>query len=95
MAAYLQLSFFYGKSFIFGEAFQIMSFSVSLFASLQLDWAITTGRLLGPATCLLHKDGGVSLSVLSKNKTNELAGLFSTATPFVLSAEQGNWEHHF
>ena len=27
------------------------------FASLQLDWATTTGRLLGPAPCLPHEDG--------------------------------------
>ena len=36
------------KIFRFGEASQIISFSLALFASLQLNWATTTGRLLGP-----------------------------------------------
>ena len=30
------------------------------------------------ATCLLHKGGGVPLSVLPKDTTSEVAGLFST-----------------
>ena len=32
-------------------------------------------------TCLPHKGGGVSLSVLPKDTTRELAGLFSTTFP--------------
>ena len=47
------------------------------FESLELDWAITMGRLLGPTTCLPHKDGGIPLSVLPKDTTSKLAGLFS------------------
>ena len=39
----------------------------ALFASLQLDWAIATGRLLGPTTCLPHKDRGILLSILPKD----------------------------
>ena len=57
-------------------AFQIMNFSPPLFASLQLDWATITDRLLGPATCLPHKDGTILLSVLPKDATSKLAGLF-------------------
>ena len=34
------------------------------FACLLSDWATTTGRLLGLATCLPHKNGGISLSEL-------------------------------
>ena len=48
------------------------------FASLQLDWATTTGRLLGHTSCLPHKDRGIPLSVLPMNTTAKLAGLFST-----------------
>ena len=50
----------------------------ALFAILQLDWAITTGRLLGPITCLPQKDGSIPLSVLPKDTTSKLAGLFFT-----------------
>ena len=50
----------------------------ALFVSLQLGWAITTGRLLGPATCLPYEDGGIPLSALPKDTTSKLAGLFST-----------------
>ena len=32
-------------------------------------------------TCLPHKGGGVPLSVLPKDTTSELAGLFSTTSP--------------
>ena len=52
------------------------------FASLQLDWATTTGRLLGPTTCLPHENGGISLSALPKDTTNKLAGLFFTLSLF-------------
>ena len=44
--------------------------------------ATTTGKLLGPTTCLPHKDGGVPLSVLPMDTTSKLAGLFSTLSPF-------------
>ena len=37
------------------------------FASLQLDWATTSGELLGPTTCLPHKDEGIPLSALPKD----------------------------
>ena len=63
---------------IFGVASQIMSFSSALFAGLQFNWVTTTGRLLGPATCLPHKDGDNSLNVFPKDTTSKLAGLFST-----------------
>ena len=53
-----------------------------LFASLQLDRATTTGRLLDPTTCLPHKDGGIPLSVLPKYTTSKLSGLFSTLSLF-------------
>ena len=49
---------------------------ISLFASLQSDWAISICILLGPATCLPDKDGGISLDVLPKDTTSKLAGLF-------------------
>ena len=39
--------------------------------------ATTTGRQLGPATCLAHEDGGTLLSFLPKDTTGKLAGLFS------------------
>ena len=35
----------------------------------------TTGRLVGPSTCLPHEDGGIPLSALPKYTTSELAGL--------------------
>ena len=44
--------------------------------------AITTGRLLGPTTCLPHKDGGIPLSASPKDTTSKLAGLFSTLSLF-------------
>ena len=50
----------------------------ALFASLQLDWVTTTGRLLSPTTCLPHEDGGIPLSALPIDTTSKLAGLFST-----------------
>ena len=53
-----------------------------LIASLQLDWATTTGRLLGPATFLLHEDGGIS----PKDTTSKLADLFSTLSLFLCQA---------
>ena len=36
------------------------------------------GRLLGPTTCLLHKDGGILLSSLPQATTGEIGGFFST-----------------
>ena len=44
--------------------------------------ATTTVRLLGHTTCLPHKDKGIPLSVLPKNTTSKLAGLFSTLSLF-------------
>ena len=66
-----------------------MSFSLALFISLQLDGAITTGRLLGPAICMPNKDGGISSSVLPKDTTNKLAGLFSTLSLFYSERQTG------
>ena len=51
--------------------------ALALTLGLQV-FATTTGRLLGPTICLLHKDEGIPLSVLPKDKTSKLAGLFST-----------------
>ena len=48
-----------------------------LFAGLQFDRATTTGRLLGPITCLPHKDEEIPLSVLPTDTTSKFAGLFS------------------
>ena len=55
-----------------------MSFSLALFASLQLDWATTISRLLDPVTYLPHKDEGIPLSVLPKDTASDYAGLFSS-----------------
>ena len=52
--------------------------SFSFFCSFQLDWVTMTGRLLGPTTCLPHKDEGIPLSDMPKDTTSKLAGLFST-----------------
>ena len=41
------------------------------------------------ATCLPHKDGGVPLSVLSKDTTSKLAGLFSTLSFFYAERQAG------
>ena len=78
-----------------GEAFQIISISLAFFACFQVDWAIASGRLLGPVVCLPHKDGGISLSVLPKDTTSKLAGLLSTTIGSVLSAKQGSSEFYF
>ena len=40
------------RIFLLGEISEIMSISSAHFASLQLHWATTTVRLLGPTTCL-------------------------------------------
>ena len=45
----------------------------ALFVSLQLDWATTMGRLLGPTTCLPHKDGDIPLSLLPKDALTTVA----------------------
>ena len=50
------------------------------FACLSSDWATSAGKLLGPATCQPHEDGGIPLSILPKVTTSELAGLFSTSS---------------
>ena len=42
------------------------------------------------ATCLLHKGGGVPLSVLPKDTTSKLAGLFSTLSLFYVERQAGN-----
>ena len=72
-----------------------MNFSLALFASLQLDWPTTTGRLLDPGTFLPHEDGGIPLSVLPADTTSKLAGLFSIAIAFALSAKQGSCKSYF
>ena len=65
------------------------------FASFQLDWATTTGRLLGPTTCLPHENGGIPLSTLPKDITSKLAGLFFSLSLIVLNAMQGSCKHRF
>ena len=61
----------------------------SLFASLQLGWAATTGRLLGPTTCLPREDGGIPLSALIKDTASKLASLFSTLSLFYAERQAG------
>ena len=55
-----------------------------LFVVLSLQFLVsrdtTTGRLLGPTTCLPLKDEGVPLSAFPKGITSELAGLYFTLT---------------
>ena len=70
--------FIWTRSYHFRESSQIISFSLALFASLQLNWFTTTSRLLGSATCPSHKDGGIPLSVFPNNTTSKLTSLFST-----------------
>ena len=70
-----------------------MSFSLVFFASLQLDWPTTMGKLFGSAICLPHKDGGISLSILPKDTASECAGLFSIL--FALRAKQESYEYRF
>ena len=62
--------FIWTRSFNFGEVSQIMNLLLTLFASLQLNWVTIMGILLGPAMCLSHEDGGISLSVLPKDTTS-------------------------
>ena len=47
------------------------------------------------ATCLPHKDEGIPLTVLPKDTTSKLAGLFSTLSLFMLSAKQGSGKYDF
>ena len=58
----------------------------ALFASLQLDWAITTGRLLGPTTCLPHEDGGVKCFAQVQNK--QACRIILHTIPILQSAKQ-------
>ena len=50
--------------------------SHALFVSLQLDFATMMGRLLGPTTCLPHKEGGIPLGVLPKAQQASLPACF-------------------
>ena len=43
------------------------------------------------ATCLPHKGGGVQLSVLPKDTTSKLAGLFSTTSPKCRAPSRKLW----
>ena len=63
-----------GNIFPFSKKYlsRILSFLLARFASLQLDWATTTSRLLDPATCLPHKDEGILLKVPPKDTTTKL-----------------------
>ena len=72
------VTFSVGQDLFFGEASRVMRFSLARFACFQLNWATTTGRLLGFATCLPHSHGGYLFSALPKDITNELAGFLST-----------------
>ena len=46
-----------------------------LFASPQLGRVTTTGILLGPATCLPHKDGGILSNALPQDTTSTLSSI--------------------
>ena len=41
-------------------------------------WTITTSKLLGPITCLLHKDESIRLSALHEDTTSKIASYYST-----------------
>ena len=70
--------------------------SSALLACLQLDWVTTTGKLLGRATCLSHKDVGIPLSVLPNDPTSKLAGLFLIQyCPFCAEHQAESYEYHF
>ena len=46
----------------------------ALFACLLSHWITATGRLLGPTTCLPHKDGGIPLNALLMETESKLTG---------------------
>ena len=46
----------------------------ALFACLLSHWITATGRLLGPTTCLPHKDGGILLNALLMETASKLTG---------------------
>ena len=75
------LILFSARFFLWARSFNLWrSFSFAFFASLQFDWATTTGRLLGLATFSPDKDGGIHIKVLPK-ETSKLAGF---SKPFLL-----------
>ena len=80
---------------MFEEASQTMNFSFALFVSLQLDWATTTGRLLGPATYLSHKDEGIPFSVFLRGRDKQACWLVLHTIPYVLSAKLEGCKYHF
>ena len=51
-------------------------FSLALFASLQFNCDTTTGKMLGPATSLSQKDGGIAFSVLPNDTTSKVSDSF-------------------
>ena len=51
------------------------------FACLLSDWVTTTGRVLGHATCLPHKDGGMSLNALPKDTSKQACQLVLYTIP--------------
>ena len=88
-------TFVWARFFMFEEASQTMSFSFALFVSLRLDWATTTGRLLGPATCLSHKDEGIPFSVFLRGHDKQACRLVLHTISYVLSAKQEGCKYHF
>ena len=64
------------------------------FASLQLDWATTMGRLLGPTTCLPHENRGILLSAFAQGHSKQACWLVLHIIPILLSAKQGSCEYH-
>ena len=59
---------------LWGGARSWSATGLALFACLSSHWVTTTGRLLGPTPCLLHKDEGIPLKALLIDTTSKLAG---------------------
>ena len=86
--------FFFSKwarSFIFEKASEIMSFSLAFFTSLQLDWATTMGRLLGPATQRWRH----LVKYLAQGHNKQICWLVLHNITFVQSAKQESCEYRF
>ena len=59
-----------------------------MLAYLWSNWATAMSKLLSLTICLLHRDEGLSLSVLPNNTKRKIFRLFLHAISFVLSARQ-------
>ena len=88
------LFFVWARSFLFGEACRITSFTLAPVASLQLDWALTTGGLLGPTICL-PRIKMETFPFVSCLRTQRVYWVVLQNIPIVLSAQQGICEYHF